>query len=110
VRVAPRKVARQVEKLMVGVVRFGTGTSASLAPTTQVAGKTGTAELVSTVPRNPPGEETTTNDKEKETDAWFTGYAPVKHPRLVVCAMFVKAGAGGDVAAPAVRTVLAAGL
>jgi peptidoglycan glycosyltransferase len=67
---------------------------------------------VSTVPRNPPSEENTSGnkDKEKETDAWFTGYAPVKHPKLAVCAMFVKAGAGGDVAAPAVRLVLAAGL
>jgi len=96
---------------MVGVVRYGTGTSASLAPAAQVAGKTGTAELVSTVPRNPPSEESTpSKDKEKETDAWFTGYAPVKKPKLVVCAMFVKAGAGGDVAAPAVRVVLQAGL
>jgi cell division protein FtsI/penicillin-binding protein 2 len=112
VRVTPKKVARQVEKLMIGVVQHGTGTAASLAPAAQVAGKTGTAELVSTVPRNPPSEESTpqNNDKEKETDAWFTGYAPVKHPKLAVCAMFVKAGAGGDVAAPAVRLVLQAGL
>jgi cell division protein FtsI/penicillin-binding protein 2 len=97
---------------MVGVVQHGTGTSASLAPTAQVAGKTGTAELVSTVPKNPPSEESTstTSDQQKETDAWFTGYAPVKHPKLVACAMFVKAGAGGDVAAPAVRLVLQAGL
>jgi penicillin-binding protein A len=111
-RVTSRKIARQVEKLMIGVVQNGTGTAASLAPTAQVAGKTGTAELVSTVPRNPPSEENTSGnkDKEKETDAWFTGYAPVKHPKLAVCAMFVKAGAGGDVAAPAVRLVLAAGL
>ena len=95
---------------MVGVVQHGTGTSASLAPAAQVAGKTGTAELVSTVPKNPPAEESTTSNRDKETDAWFTGYAPVKHPKLVVCAMFVKAGAGGDVAAPAVRVVLQAGL
>src|SRR5213078_584214 len=90
VRVTRRKVARQVEKLMIGVVRFGTGTSASLAPAAQVAGKTGTAELVSTVPRKPAGEESTTSSKEKETDAWFTGYAPAKRPRLAACAMFVK--------------------
>ena len=95
---------------MVGVVQHGTGTSASLAPAAQVAGKTGTAELASTVPRKPPAEASTTSSQEKETDAWFTGYAPVKRPKLAVCAMFVKAGAGGDVAAPAVRLVLAAGL
>jgi peptidoglycan glycosyltransferase len=112
VRVAPRRVAHLVERLMIGVVQYGTGTAASLAPTAQVAGKTGTAELVSTVPRSAPSEQSTPagTDKQKETDAWFTGYAPVKRPKLAVCAMFVKAGAGGDVAAPAVRLVLAAGL
>jgi peptidoglycan glycosyltransferase len=110
VRVTRRKVARQVERLMIGVVQFGTGTSASLAPAAQVAGKTGTAELVSTVPRNPQSEKSTPSNKQLETDAWFTGYAPVKHPKLAACAMFVKAGAGGDVAAPAVRLVLQAGL
>ena len=41
------KVARQVEKLMLGVVRFGTGTVAAI-PDVKVAGKTGTAELKST--------------------------------------------------------------
>jgi cell division protein FtsI/penicillin-binding protein 2 len=111
VRVTSKRVAHQVERMMIGVVQHGTGTSASLAPAAQVAGKTGTAELVSTVPRTAPGEQSTApDDKQKETDAWFTGYAPAKHPRLVVCAMFVKAGAGGDVAAPAVRIVLQAGL
>src|SRR5204863_6959912 len=110
VRVTSRKIARQVEKLMIGVVQHGTGTAASLAPAAQAAGKTGTAELVSTVPRNPASEQNTTPSKEKETDAWFTGYTPVKHPKIAACAMFVKAGAGGDVAAPAVRIVLQAGL
>jgi cell division protein FtsI/penicillin-binding protein 2 len=110
VRVTSKKVARQVEKLMIGVVQHGTGTAASLAPVAQVAGKTGTAELVSTVPRTPPSEKSTQASKQNETDAWFTGYAPVKHSKLAVAAMFVKAGAGGDVAAPAVRLVLQAGL
>jgi penicillin-binding protein A len=100
-RVTSRRVARTVEKMMIEVVRSGTGTSASLAPGVTVAGKTGTAELGSTV--GPTGESTSS-----ETDAWFAGYAPVGHPKLAAGALFVKAGAGGDVAAPAVRTVLAA--
>ena len=45
-----------------------------------------------------------------ETDAWFACYAPTKHPKIAIGAMFVKAGAGGDVAAPAARTVLEAAL
>ena len=44
------------------------------------------------------------------TDAWFVGYAPVGHPRIVVGALFPEQGAGGATAAPAVHDVLAAAL
>jgi penicillin-binding protein A len=104
-RVTTRRVARIVEKLMIGVVAYGTGTAASLAPVT-VAGKTGTAELQSTE-GTAPGEPGST---ASDTDAWFAAYAPVKHPRLAVGVLFVKAGAGGATAAPAARVVLQAGL
>src|SRR3954454_23420820 len=87
-RVTTRRVARTVERFMVEVVRNGTGTSASLAPTAEVAGKTGTAELGSTV--GPDGSETAS-----ETDAWFAAYAPTDKPKIAVGALFVKAGAGG---------------
>jgi cell division protein FtsI/penicillin-binding protein 2 len=92
---------------MIGVVRYGTGTAASLAPVS-VAGKTGTAELQSTVGKPPPSEQGAA--PVIDTDAWFAAYAPTRHPRLAVGVLFVKAGAGGSVAAPAARVVLAAGL
>jgi peptidoglycan glycosyltransferase len=107
VRVTTRRVARIVEKMMVAVVAHGTGTAASLAPV-PVAGKTGTAELRSTVGEPPPGEESAR--PESDTDAWFAAYAPVRRPRLAVGVLFVKAGAGGSTAAPAARIVLQAGL
>ena len=44
VRVTARRVARTLERLMVDVVDYGTGTAAAL-PGIKVAGKTGTAEL-----------------------------------------------------------------
>jgi penicillin-binding protein A len=106
-RVTTRRVARIVEKLMIGVVDHGTGTAASLAPV-QVAGKTGTAELRSTVGQPPPGEVGA--PPEFDTDAWFAAYAPTRRPRLAVGVLFVKAGAGGTTAAPAAKIVLAAGL
>ncbi len=107
VRVMSRKVAGTLEQLMVGVVNYGTGTAASLAPI-GVAGKTGTAEL-----------EDTTDDEEDEdieqtpgsdTDAWFTSYAPVKNPKIAVAVLLVRNGAGGETAAPAARVVLQAAL
>ncbi|MEA2249474.1 MAG: penicillin-binding protein [Solirubrobacteraceae bacterium] len=107
VRVTTRRVARLVERMMIDVVRYGTGTAASLAPV-PVAGKTGTAELQSTQGEPPPGEESA--PAESDTDAWFAAYAPTRRPRLSVGVLFVKAGAGGTTAAPAARIVLAAGL
>jgi peptidoglycan glycosyltransferase len=105
VRVTSRRVARTLERLMIGVVDFGTGT-ASAIPGVNVAGKTGTAELEDT--RGPNAEETVSDPSN--TDAWFTAYAPAGRPRIAAAAMFVRAGAGGAVAAPAVRIVLEAGL
>ena len=45
-----------------------------------------------------------------DTDAWFTAYAPVRRPKVVVCVLIVHGGAGGSTAAPAARGVLQAGL
>jgi hypothetical protein len=110
-RVTSRRVAATVERLMVGVVSFGTGTAAAL-PGVKVAGKTGTAELKSTAgptADNPPPGETST-DPGADTDAWFAAYAPTKRPKIAVGVLFVKAGAGGATAAPAARVVLGAGV
>jgi peptidoglycan glycosyltransferase len=101
VHVTSRRVARLVQKMMIAVVSFGTGTSASI-PGVTIAGKTGTAEIGDT---NGPNGNTPQN-----TDAWFVGYGPVPSPRIVVGALFPGQGAGGQTAAPAVHDVLAAAL
>jgi cell division protein FtsI/penicillin-binding protein 2 len=106
IRVTTARVARQIEKMMVAVVRYGTGTAASLDGA-KVAGKTGTAELRSTQ-GDAPSE--TNEPPGSDTDAWFAAYAPIKRPKLAVGVLFVKAGAGGETAAPAARIVLQAGL
>ena len=104
-RVTSRKVARTLEQLMVGVVDYGTGTAASLAPI-GVAGKTGTAELEDTTDEEDDVEQTPGSD----TDAWFTAYAPVRNPEIAVAVLLVRNGAGGETAAPAARVVLQAAL
>lgn len=108
VRATSRRVAREVARMMRAAVAYGTGTAAAI-PGAEVAGKTGTAELATTVP-----SETESESEEAfeppETDAWFVAFAPSRRPRIAVGALFVEAGAGGDVAAPAVREVLAAAL
>ncbi|MEA2392044.1 MAG: penicillin-binding protein [Solirubrobacteraceae bacterium] len=92
-RVTSPAIARRVDQLMRAVVTGGTGTAASI-PGVTVAGKTGTAEL------GPSGG----------TDAWFVAYAPARRPRIAVGVLLVKAGAGGDAAAPVAREMLVAGL
>jgi penicillin-binding protein A len=120
--------ARTVRRLMIGVVREGTGASAAI-PGVTVAGKTGTAELG--IPRCPksehgseaeesgssqeaeakPGEECAHGSKDPQnTDAWFAAFAPALRPRIAVGVLLVKDGAGGDTAAPVARQVLEAGL
>ena len=83
----------------------------------KVAGKTGTAELTTTVKKEgdaavtPPLQEgVDAKPPGYDTDAWFTAYAPVRRPKLAVCVLIVHGGAGGSTAAPAARGVLQAGL
>ncbi len=116
-------VAREVRHLMTEVVREGTGTSAAI-PGVVVAGKTGTAELKSSTCASSGHEEEKGESEQGETsescrggennpsntDAWFTAFAPAVHPKIAVCVMLVKDGAGGDTAAPVAREVLEAGL
>ncbi|HVW17671.1 MAG TPA: penicillin-binding transpeptidase domain-containing protein [Solirubrobacteraceae bacterium] len=126
-RAISARTAATVGRLMVGVVRRGTGVNAAI-PGVAVAGKTGTAELRTTVPcTSPPpqaGTDTTSTattgaeacssdsqaDDPTDTDAWFASYAPAEDPRVAVGVMLVQSGAGADTAAPAAKTVLEAAL
>jgi cell division protein FtsI/penicillin-binding protein 2 len=117
-------VARTVRRLMIGVVKEGTGTSAAISGVT-VAGKTGTAELKTECSTSgesgesgeePSSEESAStgcvgaDSEASNTDAWFAAFAPALRPRIVVGVLLVKDGAGGDTAAPVAREVLEAGL
>lgn len=127
-RVVAAATARTVRRLMIDVVREGTGTSAAIAGVT-VAGKTGTAELGE---KHCPKSESGSGEHESQggeeargassetcvsgskdpqnTDAWFAAFAPALKPRIAVGVLLVKDGAGGDTAAPVAREVLEAGL
>jgi len=96
-RAISAKTARQIRSMMIGVVRSGTGTAAAL-PGTEVAGKTGTAEL------RPDSKD------PKDANAWFVAFAPARRPRVAVAVMLIGAGFGGETAAPIAKEVLAAAL
>jgi penicillin-binding protein 2 len=63
-----------------------------------IAGKTGTAEKVVTLP----------GYSGKQDQGWWCGYGPtVPQPKLVVCAVIENGGHGGTVAAPAAARIFA---
>lgn len=82
-----------VKDAMVGVVNEpgGTGRAARQRDFT-VAGKTGTAQVISL--------DTQTDDKKHMDHAWFTSYAPAEDPQIAVTVLIEHGGKGGAVAAP----------
>ena len=77
-----------LQGLMREVVETGTGTKLLDQPYT-AAGKTGSAEY----------------NSERDSHAWFTGFAPVEDPRICVTVIIEGAGSGGDYAVPMARRV-----
>jgi cell division protein FtsI/penicillin-binding protein 2 len=114
VRATSASVARTIKSFMRTVVTDGTGGAAALDGI-KVSGKTGTAELRTTVKEEPPPEVTDPDqpppeDDTTDTDAWFVAFAPYRKPTIAVAVMLVGQGAGGDTAAPAAGVVLKAAL
>ena len=112
-RATSERTARVIARYMRAVVTSGTGVGAAV-PGVKVAGKTGTAELRSTVNEDPvpaePGAAPTPQPEEDktDTDAWFVGFAPYRNPKVAVAVLLVGQGAGGETAAPAAKTVFQA--
>ncbi len=77
----------------------GTGASAR-CPGIEIAGKTGTAQVVSTELQN-----SAKGKHEFKNNAWFVGYAPFDHPEIVVAALVMQ-GEHSTVAAPIARDVI----
>jgi penicillin-binding protein 2 len=91
-----------VRQALADVVRDGTGRRAWL-PNVKVAGKTGTAQVVSLE-----REKTGKKIRKFQNHAWFVAYAPSDDPQVTVAVLLEHAGQGGKVAAPVAKRVLSA--
>jgi len=90
---------------LVGAVndRHGTGKEARLKDVT-VAGKTGTAQVVTMEKFNEVAEE---DVAYKHRDhAWFTSFAPAENPEIAVTVLVEHGGHGGSAAAPVAKKIL----
>jgi len=80
--------ARILSEMMRQVVTEGTG-SALRTEAYEAAGKTGSAQF----------------EAGKESHAWFTGFAPVSDPKVVVTVVVEEGGSGGQTAAPIAKSI-----
>jgi len=78
-----------------GVVNDGGTGGGARIPGLDIAGKTGTAQMIA---------------KSKaalgQDHAWFAAFAPVREPEVVVVVLVERGGKGGQVAAPIARKIL----
>ncbi|MBI4228422.1 MAG: penicillin-binding protein 2 [Deltaproteobacteria bacterium] len=88
-----------IMKALKGVVNDPGGTGwASRVDNIEVAGKTGTAQVIAL---------NSNSDKISHKDhAWFTSYAPADNPEIAVTVIVEHGGGGGAVAAPIVKKIL----
>jgi penicillin-binding protein 2 len=93
VDLSPMVLAFLRQSLWAVVNDGGTGAAARI-PGLDVAGKTGTAQIIAN------------SKSEKGQDhAWFAAFAPVKDPEVVVVVLVERGGHGGSAAAPIAKQI-----
>lgn len=97
VNLSPR-VLNLLRQGMLAVVEEGTGKVARI-PGVQVAGKTGTAQVVKKEAHGP---------GKTEDHAWFVAFGPYEDPEIAVVVIAENAGKGSSAAGPVARAVLEA--
>jgi penicillin-binding protein 2 len=99
---ASRETIALIQKALHAVVAEGTGKAARL-PNVEVAGKTGTSQVVALERERNKGK-----GGQFGNHAWFVAYAPVENPRVALAVLIEHGGGGGAVAAPLAKRVMAA--
>ncbi|MGH7811074.1 MAG: penicillin-binding transpeptidase domain-containing protein, partial [Candidatus Binatia bacterium] len=84
------------------VVKVGTGGMAR-TPVVEIAGKTGTAQVVEMKGAYLKSEQLAYFNRDH---AWFVAYAPAQNPEIAVAVLIEHGGHGGDAAAPMAKKLI----
>jgi len=94
-----------VKRAMIGVTQpGGTAVYASLGAPYQIAGKTGTAQVIS-MKQGEKYDAEKINERHRD-HAWFIAYAPADKPTIALAVVVENGGHGGETAAPISRKVM----
>jgi penicillin-binding protein 2 len=91
----------RVHAALADVVKVGTGAMAK-SPIVEIAGKTGTAQVVEMKGGYVKTEQLSHFARDH---AWFVSYAPVQSPQVAIAVLIEHGGHGGDAAAPMAKKV-----
>jgi penicillin-binding protein 2 len=106
VRLIDENLWQEAIDTMVAVVHGPTGTARRIGEDApyQIAGKTGTAQVVS-IAQDAEYDEEELEERQKD-HALFVAFAPAEAPRIAVAVIVENGGSGSGVAAPIARAVL----
>jgi penicillin-binding protein 2 len=100
IEIKPDTLTR-VRSALADVVKGGTGGMAR-SPIVDIAGKTGTAQVVEMKGGYVKSEQLSYFSRDH---AWFVAYAPVQDPQIAIAVLIEHGGHGGDAAAPMAKKV-----
>ncbi|HTN71284.1 MAG TPA: penicillin-binding protein 2 [Methylomirabilota bacterium] len=103
IAIKPETLER-IRNALADVVKAPGGTGgAARSSLVEIAGKTGTAQVVEMKGAYVKTEQLTYFNRDH---AWFVSYAPVENPRIAVVVLVEHGGHGGDAAAPLAKKVI----
>ena len=97
-----KDIFANIKIAMSEVINHGTARRIGYGLTYTMAGKTGTAQVVSTVKN---GRAQKFSGKNYRDHAWFIAFAPVEKPQIAIAVLVENGGFGGAVAAPIARAI-----
>ncbi len=104
VQAEPAQWRTVIQGMQAAMTGRGTAQAAAEGATYSIAGKTGTAQVIS-IEQGETYDEKTIAERKRD-HSWFVAFAPVESPRIVVAVLVENGGFGASAAAPVARRIL----